>query len=54
MLHEQLADRGVHVEHTAIAGRIAPDGDHEPDEVAQVLWRHHTKRDDFQIRLGFD
>jgi short-subunit dehydrogenase len=54
MLHEELADRGVHVGHTAIAGRIAPGGDHEPDEVAEILWRHHIERSDFQIRLGFD
>lgn len=54
MLHEELADRGIHVGHTAIAGRIAPGGDHEPDEVAGVLWRHHTERGEFQIRLGFD
>jgi NADP-dependent 3-hydroxy acid dehydrogenase YdfG len=54
MLHEELADRGVHVGHTAVAGRIAPDGDHEPDEVADVLWRHHTERGEFQVRLGFD
>ena len=54
MLHEELAGRGVHVGHTAIAGRIASGGDHEPDEVADVLWRHHTERGDFQIKLGFD
>ena len=54
MLHDELADRGVHVGHTAVAGRIAPGGDHEPDEVAEVLWRHHTERQEFQIRLGFD
>ena len=42
MLHEELADRGVHVAHTAVGGRIAPGGDHEPDDVAEVLWRHHT------------
>ena len=54
MLHDALADRGVHVGHTAIAGQIAPGGDHEPDEVADVLWRHHTERGEFQLRLGFD
>jgi NADP-dependent 3-hydroxy acid dehydrogenase YdfG len=54
MLHEALADRGVHVGHTAIAGQIAPGGDHEPDEVADVLWRHHTEPGEFQLRLGFD
>jgi NADP-dependent 3-hydroxy acid dehydrogenase YdfG len=54
MLHDELADRGVHVGHTAVAGRIARGGDHNPDEVADVLWRHHTGRGEFQIRLGFD
>ena len=37
MLHDELRDRGVHVGHTAIGGSIAPDGDHHPDEVADVL-----------------
>jgi NADP-dependent 3-hydroxy acid dehydrogenase YdfG len=52
MLHEALADKGVHVGHTAIAGRIAPGEDHEPDDVAEVLWRHHVDRASFQVRLG--
>jgi NADP-dependent 3-hydroxy acid dehydrogenase YdfG len=54
MLHDELRDRGIHVGHTAIGGRIAPGGDHEPDEIAEVLWRHHTERGDFQIGLGID
>jgi short-subunit dehydrogenase len=54
MLHDELADDGVHVAHTAIGGRIEPGGDHEPDDVAEVLWRHHTERDGFQTRLGID
>ena len=54
MLHDELAGRGVHVAHTAVGGRIMPGGDHEPDEVAEVLWRHHTERDAFQVRLGID
>ena len=53
MLHDELRDRGIHVGHTAIAGRIAPGADHEPDDVAEVLWRAHVDRSDFQIRLGF-
>jgi hypothetical protein len=44
----------VHVAHTAIGGRIAPGEDHEPDDVAAVLWRHHTEPGDFQTRLGID
>jgi NADP-dependent 3-hydroxy acid dehydrogenase YdfG len=54
MLHDELADKGVHVAHTAVAGRIAPGEDHEPDDVAELLWRHHTERDGFQTRLGMD
>ena len=54
MLHHELRDRGIHVGHTAIGGSIAPGGDHEPDDVAEALWRHHTQRSDFQVRLGID
>src|SRR4051794_33230525 len=54
MLHDEVRDRGIHVVHTAIGGRIAPGGDHEPADVAEVLWRQHTERTSFQIRLGID
>jgi NADP-dependent 3-hydroxy acid dehydrogenase YdfG len=54
MLHDELADRGIHVGHTAIAGRIAPGEDHEPDDIAEVLWRHHAERSAFQVRIGID
>ncbi len=54
MLHEQLAPDGVHVAHMAIAGRIAPGQDHEPDDIAEALWSHHTGRDRFQTRIGID
>ncbi len=27
---------------------------HEPDDVAEVLWRHHVRRDGFQTLLGFE
>ena len=54
MLHEEVKDRGVHVAHTAIGGRIAPGEDHEPDDVADALWRQHTDRSDFQTRIGID
>ena len=52
MLHDELRDRGIHVGHTAIGGSIAPGGDHEPADVAEALWRHHTERTNFQMRLG--
>jgi NAD(P)-dependent dehydrogenase (short-subunit alcohol dehydrogenase family) len=54
MLHDELADSGIHVAHTAIAGRIAPGEDHEPDEIADLLWHHHTERRAFQTRVGMD
>jgi NADP-dependent 3-hydroxy acid dehydrogenase YdfG len=54
MLHDQLAQDGVHVAHTAIAGRIAPGQDHEPDDIAEAVWSHHTLRDGFQTRIGID
>jgi NADP-dependent 3-hydroxy acid dehydrogenase YdfG len=52
MLHDELADSGIHVAHTAIGGRIAPGMDHEPSDVADVLWSHHVDRGTFQTRLG--
>jgi NADP-dependent 3-hydroxy acid dehydrogenase YdfG len=52
MLHDALADPGVHVAHTAIGGSIAPGGDHEPDDVAELLWRHYAEPGEFQTRLG--
>jgi NADP-dependent 3-hydroxy acid dehydrogenase YdfG len=52
MLHDEVADRGVHVAHTAIGGRIAPGMDHEPEDVADLLWSHHVDRSTFQTRLG--
>ncbi|HYI37314.1 MAG TPA: SDR family NAD(P)-dependent oxidoreductase [Thermoleophilaceae bacterium] len=54
MLHDELAEEGVHVAHTAVGGSIAEGGDHEPDEVADVLWHHHTERGAFQTLLGID
>lgn len=54
MLHDELRERGVHVAHTAVGGRIAPGGDHEPADVAELLWRRHVDRDAFQARLGID
>jgi NADP-dependent 3-hydroxy acid dehydrogenase YdfG len=52
MLHDALRDAGIHVAHTAVAGRIAPGADNEPDDVAEVLWTHHVDRRVFQTRLG--
>jgi NADP-dependent 3-hydroxy acid dehydrogenase YdfG len=52
MLHDEVADSGIHVAHTAIGGRIAPGMDHEPSDVADVLWSHHADGGAFQTRLG--
>src|ERR1700761_5341973 len=52
MLHDALREEGIHVAHTAIAGRIAPGADNEPEDVAEVLWTHHVDRRVFQTRLG--
>jgi len=54
MLHDEVKDRGVHVAHTAIGGRIAPGADHDPEDVAEVLWRHHAEPSGFQTKLGID
>jgi NADP-dependent 3-hydroxy acid dehydrogenase YdfG len=54
MLRDELADKGVHVGHTAVAGRIAPGAEHEPDDVAEAIWRHHADPGDFQVLIGFD
>jgi NADP-dependent 3-hydroxy acid dehydrogenase YdfG len=54
MLHDELSGRGVHVAHTAIGGRIARGADHEPDDIAEVLWRQHIERDRFQTLIGIE
>jgi short-subunit dehydrogenase len=43
MLHDALAADGVHVQHAVIVGPIGPGG-HEPDAIAQTLWRGHVER----------
>src|SRR3954451_2154537 len=54
MLHHVLAEEKIHVAHTAVNGRIAPGEQFEPDEIAQLLWRHHSEPGDFQTCLGID
>jgi short-subunit dehydrogenase len=54
MLHDELAGHGVHVAHTAIGGRIAPGEAHEPEDVAEILWRQHVQRETFQTLLGIE
>jgi NADP-dependent 3-hydroxy acid dehydrogenase YdfG len=43
MLHDALAADGVHVQHAVIVGAIGPGG-HDPDAIAQTLWRGHVER----------
>jgi NADP-dependent 3-hydroxy acid dehydrogenase YdfG len=52
MLHDALREEGIHVAHIAVAGRIAPGADNEPEDIAEVLWTHHIDRRPFQTRLG--
>jgi short-subunit dehydrogenase len=52
MLHEALADEGVHVAHTAIVGALGPGMRHEPEAIAALLWRQHNERGDFQTVCG--
>jgi NAD(P)-dependent dehydrogenase (short-subunit alcohol dehydrogenase family) len=54
MLHQVLAEENIHVAHTAINGRIAPGMQFEPDQIADLLWQHHSERGEFQTRLGID
>jgi NAD(P)-dependent dehydrogenase (short-subunit alcohol dehydrogenase family) len=54
MLHHVLAGENIHVAHTAVNGRIAPGEQFAPDEIADLLWRHHTDRGDFLTLLGID
>lgn len=42
------------LETTAIGGRIGPGLAHEPDDVAETLWRQHTDRIEFQTLLGIN
>lgn len=52
MLHDALADEGIHVAHTAIVGPLGPGRRHDPAAIADLLWRQHTERGDFQTVCG--
>jgi NADP-dependent 3-hydroxy acid dehydrogenase YdfG len=45
MLHDALAEDGVHAAQVTVVGPIGPGARHEPDRVAEELWRLHTVRD---------
>jgi len=44
LLHDQLAPAGVHVSQVTIVGPIGPGLKHEPDQVADLLWRSRHAR----------
>jgi NADP-dependent 3-hydroxy acid dehydrogenase YdfG len=54
MLHDEVRDKGIHVAHTAIGGSIAPGGDHEPEDIAEILWQQHVERTAFQTLVGIE
>jgi short-subunit dehydrogenase len=48
LLYESLGGGGIHVAHTAIVGGLGRDLKHDPDDIAEVLWRQHVERRGFQ------
>lgn len=48
MLHQTLARENIHVAHTAIVGALGTGLTHEPADIAEVLWRQHIERGEFQ------
>ncbi len=49
VLHEALAPEGIHVAQLIIPlGIGGGDADHEPDALADRLWRIHSERDEFR------
>lgn len=50
MLHTALADEGVHVGQLIIPGGIRPGHPtHDPDVLAERLWKMHADRDTFRV-----
>jgi short-subunit dehydrogenase len=55
MLHEQLADEGIHVAQLVVGGSISPgDEDKDPAKLADHLWDLHSKRDRFRLEIATD
>ena len=52
MLHDELADQGIHVAHTAIAGSSRPAATTSPRKIADLLWSQHVDRATFQTTVG--
>jgi NADP-dependent 3-hydroxy acid dehydrogenase YdfG len=51
MLHDALRDEGVYAAQLTVVGPIGPGARHEPDAVADELWRLHTRRDEALLVL---
>ncbi len=50
MLHDTLADEGIHVGQLVIPGGIRPGHEtHDPDVLAAQLWSMHTDRGEFRV-----
>ena len=55
LLHEVLAEEGIHVSQLIIGGRIVEgDKDKDPAVLAEHLWRLHTERDTFRYQVSED
>ena len=55
LLHDTLAEEGIHVAQLVIGGSIAEgDPDKDPAKLAEVLWDLHAKRDRFRVEVATD
>ncbi|MET1037644.1 MAG: SDR family NAD(P)-dependent oxidoreductase [Aeromicrobium sp.] len=55
LLHEVLAEEGIHVAQLIIGGRIIEgDAEKDPDVLAEHLWNLHAKRDTFRQQISAD
>lgn len=55
LLHEELAEEGIHVAQLIIGGRIiAGDEQKDPGVLADLLWRIHTEREGFRTQVAED
>ena len=55
LLHEVLAEEGIHVAQLIIGGQIIEgDDEKDPDVLAEHLWNLHAKRDTFRQQISAD
>jgi NADP-dependent 3-hydroxy acid dehydrogenase YdfG len=55
LLHEVLAEEGIHVSQLIIGGRIIEgDDEKDPSVLAEHLWNLHAKRDTFRQQISAD